>query len=359
MTVRLPMKRQINRLTAAAVRNAKKDVCDGYGLWLQVSSYNTKSWLLRYMIDGKADSMGLGPLNTTSLAKARERAQKARDLLAEGINPREARDADRLQRKAENAKAMTFVACVDAYIKAHELRMEKRGAPQSVARVVPRTKRGSRVFPAATAAINDLPVAAIDTALVVKVLEPIWYTTPETASRIRGRIENVLGWATVRGLRLGDNPARWEGHLKELLPATAKVAAVVHYSALPYRDLPAFMSELRARSGISALALELTILTAARSGEVIGAKWSEIDLGTKVWTVPAERMKAAREHRVPLTPFCLSSGDSGGVDFLATLRDEREDFSREVTLQRSNGVEFGMAFCDPTSNIILGSLIGP
>jgi integrase len=300
------MKRTINRLSAAAVRNAKKDVCDGYGLWLQVSSYNTKSWLLRYMIRGKADSMGLGPLNTTSLAKARERAQKARDLIAEGINPREARDAERLQRKAENAKAMTFVACVDAYIKAHESSWKSEVHRNQWRASFHETRRGSRVFPAATAAINDLSVAAIDTALVVKVLEPIWYTTPETASRIRGRIENVLGWATVRGLRSGDNPARWEGHLKELLPSPAKVAAVVHYDALPYRDLPAFMAELRAKHTPSALALELTILTAARSGEVIGARWSEIDLATKVWTVPAERMKGGREHRVPLSDRAIA-----------------------------------------------------
>jgi integrase len=288
------MKRTINRLTAAAVRNAKKDVCDGYGLWLQVSSFNTKSWLLRYMIDGKSDSMGLGPLNTTSLAKAREKAQKARDLLADGINPRRQRDAERATRKAEAARALTFKECADAYIKANRAGWtNKKHAAQWVV-----TFSGPR---AATALINSLPVASIDTALVRKVLEPIWYETPETASRVRGRIERVLAWATVAGYRSGDNPARWTGHLKELLPSKTKVAAVEHHNALPYRDLPAFMLKLRAKGGVSARALEFTILSAARTGEAIGAKWAEIDFDAKLWTIPANRMKAKKEHRAPLS----------------------------------------------------------
>jgi integrase len=294
------MKRTINRLTAAAVRNAKKDVCDGYGLWLQVSkTYDTKSWLFRFMIDGKADSMGLGALATTSLATARERAQKARDLLADGINPREHRDAERRQRKAEAAKAMTFKQCADAYIKANRAAWgnEKHAAQWAS------TFNGTN---AATAAINDLPVAAIDTALLRKVLEPIWYTTPETASRVRGRIERVLAWATVAEYRTGDNPARWTGHLKELLPSKTKVVAIEHHNAIPYRDMPAFMDELRAKKGTPACALEFAILTAARTGEVIGARWAEIDVDAKVWTIPAERMKAGKEHRVPLSDRAIA-----------------------------------------------------
>ena len=300
------MKRQINRLTTAKVRSATKDVCDGYGLWLQVSSFNTKSWLLRFRLDGKDDSMGLGPLNTTSLAKARERAQKARDLLAEGINPREARDAVRRQKKVEAAKAMTFKVCADAYVAANRGGWKNDKHDAQWAATFNETKRGKHVFPAATAVINDLPVSAIDTGLVRKVLEPIWYETPETASRVRGRIERVLAWATVAEYRTGDNPARWTGHLKELLPPKTKVAAVVHHDAVPYRDMSAFMAALRAKKGASARALEFAILTAARTGEAIGAKWAEIDLDAKLWTIPAGRMKAAREHRVPLSDRVLA-----------------------------------------------------
>ena len=301
------MKRQINRLTAAEVRSATKDVCDGYGLWLQVSSFNTKSWLLRFRLGGKDDSMGLGPLNTTSLAKARERAEKARDLLAEGINPREARDADRRQKKVEAARAMTFKECADAYIKANESTWKNDKHIAQWRATFNETKRGSLAFPAATATINDLPVSAIDTGLVRKVLEPIWYSTPETASRVRGRIERVLAWATVAGYRSGDNPARWTGHLKELLPPKAKVAAVVHHDAVPYRDIAAFMARLRAKDGASARALEFAILTAARTGEIIGAKWTEIDLSAKLWTIPAEQMKAGKEHRGPLSDRAIAS----------------------------------------------------
>jgi integrase len=289
------MKRTINRLTATEIRNAKKDVCDGYGLWLQVSkTYGTKSWLFRFMIDGKADSMGLGALATTSLAKARERAQKARDLLADGINPREHRDAEHAHRKAEAVKAMTFKQCAEAYIKANRAAWgNEKHATQWVS-----TFGGKN---AATDAINALPVAAIDTALVRKVLEPIWYTKPETASRVRARIERVLAWATVAGYRTGDNPARWTGHLKELLPAKAKVAAIQHHDAVPYRDMAAFMAELRAMKGMPARALEFAILTGTRTGEIIGARWSEINANERLWVIPGERMKAKKEHRVPLS----------------------------------------------------------
>jgi len=219
------MKRQINRLTAKTVQSAKKDECDGYGLWLQVSrEYGTKSWLFRFMIDGVQDSMGLGPLNTTSLAKAREKAQRARELLQEGINPREARDAERRQRKLEAVRAVTFKECVDKYIEANRASWKNAKHIDQWFASFNETKRGKTVFPAATTAINDLPVSAIDTALVLRTLEPIWTRTPESASRIRGRIERVLDWARVRGYRNGENPARWEGHLKETLPARSKLS---------------------------------------------------------------------------------------------------------------------------------------
>ena len=295
------MKRQINRLTAAEVRNATKDICDGYGLWLQVSAFDTKSWLFRFRIDGEDDSMGLGALNTTSLAKARERAQKARELLQEGINPREARDAERLQRKLAAAKQMTFKECASAYIAAHRSSWKNDKHIAQWESTFAETRRGSKIFPAATAILNEVQVQDVDVALVRKALEKIWYTTPETASRVRGRIERVLAWATVAGHRSGDNPARWTGHLKELLPAKSKVAPVSHHAAVPYRDMPAFMDELREKTSTSARALQFAILNASRTGEVIGAKWNEFDTDTKVWTIPAERMKSGRPHSVPLS----------------------------------------------------------
>jgi len=297
------MKRQINRLTAAAVRSATKDVCDGYGLWLQVSRYDTRSWLFRFMIDGRDDSMGLGPLNTTSLARAREKAQRARELLEQGINPREARDAERASRKLEAAKAITFKECADRYIEANRGGWKSAKHADQWAATFSETRRGSTVFPAATEAINDLPVAAVDTAVVLRILEPIWTKTPETASRVRGRIERVLDWARVRGYREGENPARWKGHLRETLPARSKRAR--HHDAIPYVELPLFMNELRARPGVGARALEFAVLTAARTSEVTGARWSEIDPDGKLWTIPAERMKAGREHRVPLSDRAL------------------------------------------------------
>jgi integrase len=306
--VGIQMKRQGNKLTAAAVRGASKPGLypDGYGLALQVSDFDTKAWVFRFMIAGRARKMGLGPLNTTSLAKARERAQKARDLLAEGIDPLEARDANRLQKRVEAAKSMTFKQCADAYIKANRSgwKNDKHSAQWSA--TFNETKRGKRVYPAATAVINDLPVSAIDTGLVRKVLEPIWYETPETASRVRGRIERVLAWATVAGYRSGDNPARWTGHLKELLPSRTKLAAVEHHSAIPYRDMPPFMAELRAKHGTSASALEFCILSVSRTSEVLGARWTEIDLNAKLWTVPAIRMKAGKEHRIPLSDRAIA-----------------------------------------------------
>jgi integrase len=301
------MKRQINRLTAAAVRNATKDVCDGYGLWLQFSEeYKTKSWLFRFMIDGKSDSMGLGPLNTTSLAKARELAQKARDVLRDGVNPREARDAERRQRKLGAARQMTFKQCADAYIAAHRGSWKNEKHIAQWEATFAETNRGSRIYPAATAVLNELPVQDIDVALVRKALEKIWYSTPETASRVRGRIERVLAWATVAGYRTGDNPARWTGHLKELLPSKSKVAPAAHHGAIPYKEMSAFVAELRAKAGVSARALEFTILNASRTGEVIGARWPEIDVGARIWTIPAERMKAGRPHSVPLSDRALA-----------------------------------------------------
>jgi integrase len=314
--------RKSNKLSAAFIRSIDltkpKLYADGGNLYLQVSKFKTTSWLFRFMRDGVAKSMGLGPLGTISLAEARERARKARQGLLDDIDPLAAKRQARVEHKLEAAKAMTFKAAADAYIKANEASWKNEKHVAQWHATFNETKRGKRPYPAATAAINDLPVAAIDTALVHKVLEPIWRKTPETASRVRGRIERVLAWATVAGHRSGDNPARWAGHLAQLLPAKTKVAAVKHHDAVPYPDMAVFMGALRAKSGVSARALEFTILTAARTGEVIGARWSEINLNDKVWAIPAERMKAGREHRVPLSDRAIAvlkalpRGASGG-----------------------------------------------
>lgn len=270
---------------------------DGKGLWLQVTAPKregakpAKSWLLRYTLRGRSREMGLGPLDLISLAEARARATTARKLLLDGIDPIEMRRQERAEARLQAAQGVTFEDCAKRYIAAHEAswRNEKHRAQWS-----------STLATYAYPVIGSLPVAAIDTGLVLKVLEPIWTEKPETASRLRGRIETVLDWATVRTYRAGPNPARWKGHLAKLLPSKSKVAKVKHHSALPYVEIGAFMVELRQQVGYGARALEFTILTAARTGEVIGATWPEIDLDAAVWTIPAGRMKAGREHRVPL-----------------------------------------------------------
>jgi integrase len=236
--------------------------------------------------------MGLGPLHTVSLKEAREAATECRKLRLRGIDPIEARKAERIKALLEAAQSMTFRQCAEAYIAAHKgsWSNEKHAARW------PSTLK-AYVYPV----LGDLPVQSIDVGLVMKVLEPIWHAKPETAARVRGRIEIVLDWATARGYRQGDNPARWRGHLDKLLPQRAKVRKVRHHPALPFGEMGAFMARLREQGGMSALALEFLILTAARTGEVQLAKWGEFDLDAGVWTVPADRMKANKEHRVPLS----------------------------------------------------------
>jgi integrase len=282
---------RLNKLTELKVRSAKEPGLygDGSGLWLQVNG-NSKSWLLRYMIDGRARYMGLGAYPAFSLKEARERARRARQLVIDRIDPIEARNQERAQKKLEVAKAITFEQACERYVALHEGDW-KNGKHAAQWRSTLAT-----TYPV----IGDLPVAAIDTGLVLKVLEPMWKVTPETASRLRGRIERVLAWATISGYRSGDNPARWSGHLVEALPKLNR-SSVEHHAALPFDELPAFMVELREREGISARALEFAILTAARTGEAVGARWDEIDLTKKTWTIPGERMKIGKEHRVPLS----------------------------------------------------------
>lgn len=270
---------------------------DGGGLYLQISRTGTKSWIFRFAMEGREREMGLGPLHTISLSDARLLAAEARKLKLKGQDPIEARKAERQAKRLDDARAMTFRQAATAYIEAN-----KAGWKNA---------KHAAQWEATLAAYADpvfgaLPVAAVDTSLVMKALEAIWSEKPETASRLRGRVESVLDWATVRGYRKGENPARWRGHLEKLLPARSKVKAVEHHAALPYRELPKFMTALREQAGSGARGLEFAILTAARTGEVIGATWEEFDLDAETWNVPKERMKAKREHRVFLSDSAVA-----------------------------------------------------
>jgi integrase len=291
--------KKLSALRVAALVRAQKPGRhgDGGGLYLQVSYYGTASWTFRYRIAGRLREMGLGPVKTWSLAEARERARKLRQVRGQGLDPLVERRAGQLRERLEAARALTFKQCAEAYIAAHRAGWRN----QRHAAQWPSTLEAF-VYPA----LGALPVQAVDVGLVMKVLEPIWREVPETASRVRGRIESVLDWASARGYRTGENPARWRGHLENLLPKKSRVKRVEHHAALPYAELPGFLAELRQQQEVCAKALEFAILTAGRTGEVVGAQWAEIDLAARLWTVPAERMKAGKEHRVPLSEPALA-----------------------------------------------------
>ena len=296
------MARTINRLSHRKVETLKAEGMhgDGGGLYLQVtkSADGTprKSWLFRYAVAGRERQMGLGPLSDVPLAEARDRASAAREMRRAGKDPIVEREALRAGASLVAAKAMSFDECAAAYIAAH--RTGWRNVKHA-------SQWTNTVATYCSPVFGKLPVQLVDVGLVMKAIEPLWATKPETAGRVRGRIERILDWAKVRGYRDGENPARWRGHLDHLLPARGKIRRVKHHAALAYADIPAFVTALRGRNAIAARALEFAILTAARTGEVLGAKWSEIDLDARVWVIPAERMKAAREHRVPLADRAL------------------------------------------------------
>jgi integrase len=261
-------------------------------LYLQVGPTGTKAWLFRYMRNGSPHGMGLGSLELVTLAEARDKALLCRKLLLDGLDPLEERRTKRTQALLTVASQITFRDCATRYIDAHALGWRNGKHCQQ-------WRNTLKTY--ADPVIGDLPVADVDTTLVLRIIEPIWTTKTETASRLRGRIESILDWATARNYRTGENPARWRGHLDKLLPKRSKVAPVNHHDALPYAELPAFMHKLRRQAGIAPQCLEFTILMAARTGEAIGARWSEIDLDARTWKVPAERMKGGKEHTVPLS----------------------------------------------------------
>ncbi len=287
---------------------------DGGGLYLRVSATGAKSWVFRFQLDGKRRDMGLGPFPDRSLAEARAKAAEHRKLRHEGIDPLDAKAAHRQAQRVSVAKGRTFRECAGEFIDKNRAGWRNaKHAAQWTATLA------TYVYPT----LGELPVSAIDAGLVVQVLDPIWAEKPETAGRVRGRIEAVLDAATVRGFRQGPNPAQWKGNLAHILPARGKVRKVEHHAALPFDHMPEFLAALRGREGMSARALEFAILTAARTGEVLGARWGEIDLAAKVWVVPAERMKAGREHRVPLSDAALAVLDKARP--LALMRDGAAD----------------------------------
>ena len=266
------------------------------GLALQVTPGGARSWTLRASIGGKKRDMGLGAYPDVTLAMARDKAREAREVIRAGGDPILLQQQKQSVLRASMAEALTFKACAEAYMKAHSSGWKNAKHRQ---------QWGNTLAQHAYPVLGELQVRDVNLPQVMAVLEPIWITTNETAVRLRGRMELVLDWAAARGLREGPNPARWRGHLDKLLPKPSKVANREHHAALPVSEVGAFMARLRAAEGMGARALEFVVLTAARSGEVRGATWSEIDEAGKIWTVPAVRMKAGKEHRVPLSDDAL------------------------------------------------------
>ena len=292
-----------NALTPLTVRNAKAGRhADGGGLHLLVKESGARSWVYRFMLKGKSRDIGLGTAagpDAISLASARDSASALRLKVKAGIDPLEERQRVAAEAvsaaQAAQISGITFKVVAEAYIAANEDSWRNDKHRQQW-----RNTLASYVYPV----MGELPVADIRTAHVLKILEPIWKDKPETGSRIRGRIETVLDAAKARGYREGENPARWRGHIAQILPRRSRLSRG-HHKAMPYEAIPAFVGELHARDAMAALALEFTILTAARTSEVLGATWAEVDLEKAIWTIPAARMKASKEHRVPLSPRAL------------------------------------------------------
>jgi integrase len=284
--------RTSKKLNTLAVSRARTPgyVGDGDGLYLQVTSTKAKSWIYRFMLAGRRREMGLGPYPAVSLADARDAAAQARSLVKKGQDPIQARDT-------ASARALTFDQAAQEFIVGNEKAWRSQAH---------RAQWRISLSTYASPSIGNTPVQTIGLADVTGILEPLWHEKPETAFRLRGRIERVLDWAKVKGLRSGENPARWRGHLDKVLPALSQVHKVKHFAAVPVHDVAGVYERLCASKAASALALRFIILTAARAGEVAGMKWSELDLEARVWSVPADRNKTGRLHRVPLSDEVMS-----------------------------------------------------
>jgi integrase len=313
MLGRKKVPKKAKELSAAEVRRLTKPglhaVGGVSGLLLQVSPTRARSWILRTMVGTLRRDIGLGGFPDVQLAQARDKAREAKESIRQGIDPIEQRKAARSALLAAQIKGIVFDECARQYInsKSAEFSNLKHAAQWT-----------SSLRDYASPVIGNLPVSSVELVHILKILEPIWQTKTETATRVRARIESVLAWAIVSGYRSGDNPARWRGNLDAVLPKAGKLKKVKHHKALPWTQMGEFMEQLRKRSGVSAKALEFLILTATRSGEVRGARWEEIDLDGKLWTIPAERMKANKEHVVPLCNDAiklLKSLDSTGLVF--------------------------------------------
>lgn len=301
------------------------------GLALQVLPSGGRTWILRATIGNRRREMGLGGFPDVTLARAREAAREARDAIRRGIDPIEAgRDARRALKEKPLA-SMTFRSAAEAYIASHEASWKNAKH---------RSQWTATLDLYAYPVLGEMDVARIELPQILQVLEPIWTTKTETAKRLRGRLEMILDWATAREFRTGPNPARWRGHLDKLLAKPSKVRRIVHHRALPVDEMPAFMRRLRAAEGAGARGLEFAILTAARSGEVRGATWSEIDLRQRLWTIDGARMKAGREHRVPLSDSAakvlaaLPKGIAGEPVFVASLGGRLSDMTLAAVLRR-------------------------
>jgi integrase len=290
-------------LTAKRVERTKKpgryrDSGGIRGLLLQISASGAKSWVLRYERHGRERMMGLGSCSEFTLKEARERARQARQLLANGIDPLARKHADKQSAKLAEHRKLTFREAAQRFFDQNESKWRSAKHREQFLGTLK-----AHVF----SVLGDMDVAVIDTPDILRAIEPLWKTKPITADRTRSRAEQVIDWAIVRGHRPpGTNPAKWKGHLDQVLPAPRKVAPIAHHAAMDYRELPAFITKLRQDDTVAARALEFLILCAARSGEVIGAAWDEIDFDSKTWTVPAERMKSGKPHRVPLCDRALA-----------------------------------------------------
>jgi integrase len=326
-------------------RNVTFPVGGVAGLLLQITPTQARSWVLRTMIGDKRSEIGLGGFPDVTLAQAREAAREAKDAIRRGINPIEQRRAARAALAEQNARGMAFKTAMDAFLK---IKLDEFENPKHA-----KQWRASLDTYAAPI-IGTMQVSDITVHDIARTLEPIWTTKTETASRLRGRIEAVLAWATVKGHREGDNPARWKGNLDAILQKPSKVSKVAHHPALALTDLPAWFADLRKRDGMATRALEFLAMTAARSGEVRGAKWAEIDLDAALWTIPADRMKAGKEHRVPLTPagvaLLKALPKMAGSDFVfpAARGGMLSDMALSACMKRMNEAKAG-GYIDPRS----------
>lgn len=348
------MPKKVSELSAKEVRDLKHPgrglnvaypVGGVAGLLMQITPTDARSWVLRTMIGSKRREIGLGGFPDVTLAQARERAREAKDAIRQGIDPIEQRRAARAALTAQQARGLTFARAMEAYLKIKLIEFDNDKH---------RKQWRASLDAYAVPTLGPMQVSEISVHEIAHALEPIWTTKTETASRLRGRIEAVMAWATVQGHRDGDNPARWRGNLDAILPKPSKVSKVAHHPALALADVSSWFADLRKRDGMATRALEFLTMTAARSGEVRGATWAEIDADAALWTIPADRMKAGKEHRVPLTPDAVALLKAlprmAGNEFVfpAARGGMLSDMSLSACMKRMNEAKPG-GYLDPRS----------